>query len=117
MLHREEDIGRVEGSRSMGERGTAQARPVAFEQTVISVLAAVGSLRVIVAGGDSVRQRDATADADESYRPTTDERRERGDDAVMASPSARRLLDDISAAYICVRFPIQSRRVAYVYTC
>ena len=92
MLHREEDIGRVEGSRSMGERGTAQARPVAFEQTVISVLATVGSLRVIVAGGDRVRQRDATADADESYRPTTDERRERGDDAVMASPSARRYI-------------------------
>ena len=60
MLHCKEDIGRVEGSRSTGERGTAQARPAAFEQTVISVLAA---------GGDSVRQRDATADADESYQP------------------------------------------------
>ena len=62
MLHREEDIGRVEGSRSMGERGTAQARPATFEQTVISVQAAVGSLHVIAAAGDSVRQRDATAD-------------------------------------------------------
>ena len=69
MLHCKEDIGRVEGSRSTGERGTAQARSAAFEQTVISVLAAVGSLCVIAAAGDSVRQRDATADADESYTP------------------------------------------------
>ena len=102
MLHCKKDIGRVEGSRSTGERGTAQARPATFEQTGISVLAAVGSLRVIAATGDSVRQRDATADAagHMSFKCTALAPKRRGR---VTTPRPRRPLDDISAELLEVR--------------
>ena len=69
----------------------------------------MGSLRAIAAAADGVQQRDATADACRVPMSFTTlaPRRERGDDAVTASPSARRY---IGRVYMCTFSDLESSR-------